>query len=87
MYNYMYPMFENFIEQEFEVAILSDIDVWFEVNGTRKYFPFLANTTFDIGTEEGQVKFNQNNVLTMPVNGTFFDPNAKGASAYTPPDI
>ena len=83
----MYPMFESFIEQEFEVAVLADIDVWFEVNGTRKYYPMIGNTTFDIGTEEGGVKFNKNNVLTMPVNGTFFDPNAKGPSEFTPPDI
>ena len=53
--------------------MMESIDGWFKANATRHPFPFLANVTLDWSCEKDEVVLNDQEVLSVLLNGTFID--------------
>ena len=81
------PLFQTQIETQFDKIALQTIDIWFKEHGTRKQFMFLSNVTLDISCEKDSINLNENEVLSVLHNGTFFEPSNNIATKFTPDPI
>ena len=64
---------------------MEDIDAWFEANGTRHHYPYLAEVSLDWGCEKDSIQLNAQEDLSVLLNGTFFDPTSNQETEYMPP--
>ena len=64
---------------------MENIDAWFEANGTRHHYPYLAEVTLDWGCEKDGIRLDDDEVLSVLLNGTFFDEGAKRPTEFIPP--
>ncbi len=56
--------------------VINTIDEYFQTNATWHHYPFLANVTLDWGCGEDAIELNIEEILSVPLNGTFIDENS-----------
>lgn len=69
----MIPMFQDVVESQFDQSIIDIIDKNYQVNGTLRRMPFLANVTLDWSCEKDSIELNMEEQLSILLNGTFFN--------------